>query len=506
MTETPALPRWIIQPDGARLPFDPEAFFHHLFWATARLGKADPFRARELADAVLHFLAESDPGDAVSSDAARDIAIKVTRELGHLPLAAALSEAQFEPESADAYPTEIIEAERQGLLTWGDINTSSRLAGSVLSPRLADEASEELGMTHALEAAAAHTGHFVAIDGPEFLFVDGPSAEAIRAWVGALDDGLRRSGLRAVVNLNSRMPPPWAAIATGGLFPNDAQTRLGRHRADACDAILDELAHRRLSNVRIDWHLSDFDFQPDQREWFVRVRRWIQDGVHLALVMDRPRRPIALAEGLDREHPAVFAVVGVRVDRLASHLVTTGRRGTEALWRALPVLASLARSAGHARLRMLRSHAGPDVIRGFLLDRARLLVVPVGTSSADCTQDEVIGEQQVRRALLGGLLRMPSLGPPSVLDSAPPWSDFEGSTKVVPGERPRDQLQRAVAQHADTETGTAVIPLPRECSDQPENLADLVEFAFRLPGLVRVRFFRQHTVSPTPSGHLSFGE
>jgi len=46
MAETLALPRWIVQPDGGREPFDPEAIFRCLFHATARLGEADPFRAR----------------------------------------------------------------------------------------------------------------------------------------------------------------------------------------------------------------------------------------------------------------------------------------------------------------------------------------------------------------------------------------------------------------------------------------------------------------------------
>ena len=64
MSQSPGLPGWIVHSDGRREPFNAETIFHRLFRASAHLGSPDPFRARELADAVLHFLAESDPGEA----------------------------------------------------------------------------------------------------------------------------------------------------------------------------------------------------------------------------------------------------------------------------------------------------------------------------------------------------------------------------------------------------------------------------------------------------------
>jgi hypothetical protein len=503
MTDPPGLPNWIVRPDGGREPFDAEAIFRGLFRATARLGSPDPFRARELADAVLHFLVESDPGETAGSDAIRDVTVKVTRELGQVSLAAALSAVSAPPEDWGAHPPEIAVAERNGLLTRGNIDTSLKLAGSVLAPRPPDGGGDGTGMAQALAAAGAHTGHFVAIDGPEFLFSDVTSREMIRAWPRALGDGLRRSGLFAVVNLNCRTSPPWAIGPSGGLFAEQAKERLARQRADACDAILGEIAMRPVG-VRIDWHLSDADFQPEQRERLVRVCECIQKGVYLALVMDRPRRPIALAEGLDREHAAVFSVIGVRVDALARHLASTGRRGEEALIQALPALGSLARSAGNARLRWLRNHAGPDVTRGFSLDRARLLVVPVGVSSAAATpychwNDKVFAAQQLRRAILGGLTRFLALGPPSVLDSAPPYANFQDSPDQGLHDSPRNQLSRAAALHADTETGTAHVLLPADFKNDLANLADLIAFAFRLPGLVRLQFNYEGRVSPTPS-------
>src|SRR5439155_25323736 len=112
----------------------------------------------------------------------------------------------------------------------------------------------------------------------------------------------------------------------------------------------------------------------------------------------------------------------------------TGR--PEALPRAIPALASLARSAGQARLRFFRDNAGPDVARGFLLDRSRLLAAPLGLRSAvrigmAHTSDEAGAEQQLWRAVLGGLSRFPSLGPPAILDSPPPGGGLSSADPAI---------------------------------------------------------------------------
>jgi len=511
MSQSPGLPGWIVHSDGRREPFNAETIFHRLFRASAHLGSPDPFRARELADAVLHFLAESDPGETLGSDEIRDVTVKVTRELGHVSLAAALSEVHAQSDDTDAHPPEIVVAERTGVLTRGNIKDPLKLAGSVLTPSPSVSQGDGTDMAEALQAARAHTGHYVAIDGPEFLFSDVGSAEITRSWPRALADGVRRSGLWAVVNLNCRTSPPWAVCPTGGLFPDHSQERLAQQRADTCDAILDELATKGPTRVRIDWHLGDADFEPVQRARLLRVCRHIQEGVNLALVMDRARRPVALAEGLDREHQAVFGVVGVRVDALARHLASTGRPGEDSLMQAMPALGSLARSEGNARLRLLRGHGGDEVTRGFSLDRARLVVVPVGLTEAidtpNCSwTDKAIAAQQLRRAILGGLSRFPSLGPPAVLDSTPPGADFGESPDPAAGDSPLIQLNRAAKLQTDTETGTANIRLPADLINDVANMADLIDFAFRLPGLVRVQFNYERRVAPTPSARSISGD
>src|SRR5207245_3992691 len=145
----------------------------------------------------------------------------------------------------------------------------------------------------------------------------------IQAWVGEVRTGLQRTGLRAVVNLNCRTPPPWAVSPAGGLFPPEARDALALQRAETADSLLNEFAADDCGPIRMDWHVCEQDFAPPQRPRLLHVCEHIRAGIPIALVPDRPRRTVALAEGLDREHPAVFAVVGLRLDSLARYVTKT---------------------------------------------------------------------------------------------------------------------------------------------------------------------------------------
>jgi len=511
MTESRRLPSWIVRPDGVREPFDAEAVFRTLFHATSQLGDPDTFRARELADAVLHFLAESEPGETAECDSLRDTVVKVVRELGHVSLARLLAESPDPPvtedgAATDIFPPEIIAAERSGLLALGDCWHGPVLAGSVVVPQLPGGGVLP-GMLQALQEARRHTGGYVAIDSPEYLFRTSPSPGAIHDWVAELREGLRRTGLRAVVNLNCRTPPAWAVTSTGGLFPPDAQAQVDSTRQRISLSLLGELAAGEPDLIRVDWHLCDSDLHSDLRPRLLHVCARIREGATVGFVPDRPRRVVALAEGLDREHPAVVSVVGARVDGLARYLLRSMSRQEEALMRAMSSLASLARSAGNSRLRYLRANALAGVAPGFLLDRGRLLVVPLGLRWAVQTgmrdvADETDAQQQLLRALFGGVSQMPSLGPPTVLDSAPPGSDLPPADEAAePAMRatPQNQLRRAASLQGDTQTGTAVILLPAGFASDVADLAGLIEYAYRLRGLVRYRFVPPGTDSPTPA-------
>src|SRR5439155_3115481 len=88
---------------------------------------------------------------------------------------------------------------------------------------------------------------------------------------------------------------------------------------------------------------------------------------------------------LDRQHAAVLLVVGLHLPRL---LEQSGPRIDPPLFlRKLDSLARLALSAATQKRDFLRRHSNgrPNVNRGFALDRARLLAVPVGLDSATQT-------------------------------------------------------------------------------------------------------------------------
>src|SRR5262249_50233487 len=101
---------------------------------------------------------------------------------------------------------------------------------------------------------------------------------------------------------------------------------------------------------------------------------------HIEFVMDRSRRPVTLAEGVDRKYPAALLAVGVNLARLADHAGVA--RDHDRFLGKLPSLARMAISAAVQKREFLRRHAGEQLGREFLLDRARLTVVPVGLEAA----------------------------------------------------------------------------------------------------------------------------
>src|SRR5207302_6137667 len=85
---------------------------------------------------------------------------------------------------------------------------------------------------------------------------------------------------------------------------------------------------------------------------------------------------IALAPGLDRDHPAVLLEVALNLPHFL------GLAGVDhdapSFLKKLPTLARMAVRAGMRKRSFLRLHGGPALGRGFLLDRTRLMVVPLG--------------------------------------------------------------------------------------------------------------------------------
>ena len=193
---------------------------------------------------------------------------------------------------------------------------------------------------------------------------------------------------RAVLNLNGE-PPPWADEAEQGpLFAAQGKDTEGEWTAVLGDALAEAVGEPGLGvrSVRIDWHLGASDFAAAGRERLVRLARLALGGAALSFVFDRPRRATTLAEGVQRRHPAVLLEVGLHLSRLAALVAeeVPAPQRAERLLERLKSLARLALGAAVQKRDFLRRHsrACPGLARGFLLDRARLLVAPLGLDAA----------------------------------------------------------------------------------------------------------------------------
>jgi hypothetical protein len=429
-------PAWVSKRDGRLVPFEADKISRSLFAATEALGRPDAFLARELADGVVHFLTLE--GDTPPSTAQiAELVVKVVRELGQPALAAAFADharrrpaktgrqgdegvslsppllVSLSPRAADAplaevlaactrayalqavFTRDLVAAQDAGLLTLTGLDAPDRLSDCVLAPPSRPGAD----LTAAVEEVARLAGRCVVLDAPEHLLAVSGRADTAGAadLVRRFLLGLRLTGLHAVVNLNSAAPPSWADDrAEGPLFdaqrsrtPPDVLLPLGEQMAAAFLA-WDGFEIRPTSGptagrVRIDWHLGQRDFAPAARERLLRLARLALDGAPLGFVFDRPRRPVPLAEGADREHPAVLLTVGLHLPRLAEQPGVSG--DGERFLKKLGSLVRLALSAAVQKREHLRRQDrarpadqadAPAVTSGFLLDRARLVVAPVG--------------------------------------------------------------------------------------------------------------------------------
>ncbi|MGH7170393.1 MAG: ATP cone domain-containing protein [Gemmataceae bacterium] len=557
-------PAWVHKRDGQLVPFDADKISRALFAAGESLGHPDAFLARELADAVVHFLTIENEGVTPTTEQIAELVIKVVRELGQPALAEAFSrfgqsrsQVSAKSQAAEAVPSseivlhfalgtplsavlpscvreytlqtvftrDLVAARSAGLLTLTGLETPTELAGCVLGPPLDPRA----GLIAAIEELRRFVGRFVVLDGPEHLLAahGGPS---VGDFVRDLAIGLRLTGLHAIVNLNSAAPPSWAGeLAEGPLFAAQQRKPHSEQLRELSDDLTRELLHPAPSipcagAVRIDWHLGERDFtaEPATRERLQRLARLALEGAPLAFVFDRPRRPAALAEGIDRQHPAVLLTVGLHLPRLA---LQPGIDGDPAKF--LPKLGSLARlalSAGVQKREYLRrlergrprpSADAPALTSGFLLDRACLLVAPVGLdhvahsflkkglSAGGVALD--FGRQIVLR--LRDVLRQD--GRNAHLDTCldgpfdfhlaeveethekwPATEDAAGLTAWDATAPLKSQLRSAGVLHGVAEHGTAALFPPQDNTLSPEQVVEWLHTAWQQTEMVRLRVVR----------------
>jgi hypothetical protein len=568
---SPQPPAWVSKRDGQLEPFDADKISRALFAAGEGLGRTDAFLARELADGVVHFLTVESEGATPTTEQIAELVVKVVRELGQPALAEAFARFGEErrrvvpragradterphPARPAAPPDEVvlrfssttplsevlpacvrgytlqtvftrdlIAAQADGLLTLTGLGSPAELAGCLLEPPLDPRA----GVISAIEDMRRFAGRFVVLDGPEHLLAANGQG-SIRDFVHDLVIGLRLTGLHGIVNLNTAAPPSWAGdLAQGPLFA-------GQQRAPHCDqlqSLADELLQELLhpshnipcaGSLRIDWHLAERDFGPE-RERLLRLARLALDGAPVGFVFDRPRRPIALAEGIDRQHPAVLLTVGLHLPRLARQPGIDG--DLSKFLTKLGSLARLALSAGVQKReylrRLERSRAnkdadGPALTNGFLLDRASLMVAPVGLDAVvhsfankglSAGGDALdFGRQIVQRlrdvlrqdgrnahldTCVDGPFRFRLAEPISGgTEEWPAIADAAGLTSWDRTAALKSQLRSAGALHGVAEHGTLALFVPEERTPSPEEVADWLRTAWRQTDMVRLRLTR----------------
>ncbi len=559
----PGPPAWVHKRDGQLVPFDADKISRALFAAGESLGQPDAFLARELADGVVHFLALECDGATPTTEQIAEVVIKVVRELGQPALAEAFarfgkedSRASVQPKAVGAAPTtelvlrfsagtplssilpscireytlhtvftrDLVAAQSMGLLTITGVETPNELAACVLGPPL----DAGTGLIAALEELRRFVGRFIVLDGVEHLLA-ARGRQSIRDFVRDLAIGLRLTGLQGIVNLNSAVPPSWAGeLADGPLFAAQQREPHREQLHELADELADELLHPTHSipcagAVRIDWHLGERDFTTEQArsERLKRLARFALEGAPLAFVFDRPRRPLALAEGIDRQHPAVLLTVGLHLPRLA--LQSGIDEDPSKFLSKLGSLARLALSAGVQKREYLRrlersrprpSTDAPALTSGFLLDRACLLVAPVGLdqvvhsfikkglSAGGAALD--FGRQILQR--LRDVLRQD--GRNAHLDTCldGPFhfqlADELMEAGTVAGLTPWDataalksQLRSAGVLHGIAEHGTMALFLPEDETPSPEQVAGWLQTAWQQTDVVRLRLSRSATAA-----------
>ena len=266
--------------------------------------------------------------------------------------------------------------------------------------------------------------------------------------------------------------------------------------------------------MRVDWHLSERDFQPKTEPQWLRLVRRALDGDRLAFAFDRPRRRVALAEGIDRRHAAILTTIGVSLPRLIEQLGVDVEPAR--FLEKLGSLARLALSAAQQRRRFLRKEgtSRETLTRGFLLDRARVRIAPLGlaevvrplTGRAPNGGDArmTFGQSIIRRLVEvltqeGGTQQLDvcvdtyagrrAAGcDPAGNDSES--AEYSGPLRLDVAADTQLWLRAAGTLHAITESGTAVLVFREGATLEVDQMVDYLRWTWKNTEVVRLRLAR----------------
>jgi hypothetical protein len=390
------------------------------------------------------------------------------------------------------FSRDLCAAQADGLLTLTGLEHPLELAGGALDASTAQELAGKVWQ--AVAQARKRFGRFLVLDSPEY-WLAGVSADKLANIWDDLGEALAASELEGIVNLNCGQAPAWVdARITGPLFADKPPAR--GVPAECLDGLLAWLsAARSVPHLRLHWHLGEADFASATAT--PRLSRLLQAAPlwpTVAFTFDRPRQPaIALAEGVDRRHPAVLIAVGLHLPRLLDQ-PGVGRDGDKFLAK-VPSLARMAVSAAMQKRNFLRRMPELAHLRSeFLVERARLVATPIGL---DGTLRLLTGEGPESKTFIDlGRQTLASLreslhkaGAVSNLDTAiaDPYDLAGASRENLP---PKNQLKTAAALQSAAGGGTVAVFLPEGFSPTAHDLFELLQFAWQRTDCTRLRFCR----------------
>jgi hypothetical protein len=560
--QSPPPPAWVRKRDGRLVPFEADRICRALFSASESIAQPDAFLARELADVAVHFLADECEGTTPTTAQVHDIVVKVLGELKQHALAAAYQEksrARRVERPADAprrgeavvrftlaappdavqtaclrsyslqsvFTRDLAAAHQDGLLTLGGLETPTELASCLVPPYLRPE-----DLLARLGEAAEVAGQTLVIDGCEHILARSltlgqkkPSRPRLRETVARMVSTIRLArrltGRQIVVNLNT-VAPPWADEGAGGpLFAEQQRVTEPSLCAELAGDLAEGLLQVEAGNpdLRVGWHLSEDDFAPEANERLVELAGLALSGSAIHFTFDRPRRTVSLGEGLKRNQPAVLMAIGLNLPRLAAlvreeRLPGTGESSSARLLDKVRSLTRLALSAALQKREYLRQQARstPGLASGFLLERARLLVVPLGLDEMAalmaghgvCAAAESLelGKSVLRRLreVLEAEGRSATLE--TCLDAAP-WHGQGGGPTCWDREAPvKSQLQALGELHSASGGGTGTLFLPHDPPPTSEQAAGWLRWAWGQTQVASLRLLR----SRPPLRQLTFPE
>jgi hypothetical protein len=445
-----APPAWVRTPEGRLEPFNADRIARSLFAAASTLGQADAFLCRELTDGVVHFLALECQATPDVAEIA-EVVTRTVRELGHPALARAYEARQPpRPEGTAQYSADVRAAQEQGLIHLFQPHPDDQLAAMVAAPQR-------------LRVSAALARH-LAVEGVEEAGIEPP---------------LLSVGVPVRIHLNT---PSLAETSSpiGPLFADEPVITVVERRSRA-------LAWVQAVPQGVEWHVGEDDVEASGLLEMLAALA-LHSEREVAFGFDRPRRAIALGQGLSRAHRAVLTRVGVNLRTLAEQPGMLA--DAERYLQRLGSLLRLALSAAVQRRQFLRARDLPILREGFLLDRAIVVIEALhldevvrrftGWSLANGGVSLGLGTRIVRRLL-------------EVLRSEGRHLQFEGVleglTPVAPTASLRAQSLAAGALHALAEGGTLRLHLP--ASLEPGHLADELRRIWRDTAVGRIELVRE---------------